>query len=137
MTPKGEGAEEPSGKSATFTLVRQCKNLGVALFGGKVVGKLPKNQHHFLCFFLRKLPVPELEIRHAANNRHTVYTVSSQSFVCLVAFPSGQCALAQHPYIQIADLRTELGKPRTGTAGGRRAESMSRIQGRQLYNLSL
>ena len=51
MTPKGEGAEEPSGKSATFTLVRQCKNLGVALFGGKVDGKLPKNHHHFLFFF--------------------------------------------------------------------------------------
>ena len=34
VTPKGEGAEEPSGKSVTFTLVRQGRKLwSNALFG--------------------------------------------------------------------------------------------------------
>ena len=35
VTPKGEGAEEPSGKSATFTLVRQVQKLGSCAFWWK------------------------------------------------------------------------------------------------------
>ena len=76
--------------------------------------KLPKNHHVF--FFSEETAGRnyKFDVLLAATDTEFHRFMFGAD---LAADRNGQCALAQHPYIQIADLRTELGSPNSKRVG--------------------